>query len=395
MVNKILNKDKCCGCGVCVVACPIQAIEMIIDEEGFEYPLVDMQKCIRCDKCNKVCPMENPSLYGNSIRGTFAVKNKNEAVRSRSRSGGIFTAVTDAILNMGGSIYGSVLDDNYIAKHIRANQAEQRDKMCGSKYVQSSTVRVWNEVKQDIKDGKIVLFSGTSCQIDGLRHFLGKNTDNLYCMDIVCHGVPSPKILDMYIRWREEKLNSKCKRWNFRNKTDFGWADHIETMWMENGTRVDSKVYARIFYSDYPLRPSCYACPYKNIVHPGDITIADYWNIDKACRGFNDNKGVSLVLINNDKGQKLFAIAEKSLEYRQTEIEDSLQKPLYESATRPTDRENFWKLVEQDDFDNIALNYGGLDKKEVFNEKMYLPKAKMKKYKRIFRKFVRNKIGWL
>lgn len=380
MVDKILNKDSCCGCGVCMATCPVQAIEMIIDEEGFEYPIIDIKKCIQCNKCNIVCPMESPSRNENGLLGTFAVKHKNNEVRSKSRSGGIFTAVTDAVLNMGGSVYGSAQVDNFTAKHIRATQAVQRDRMCGSKYVQSSTVGIWDKVKQDIKDGNIVLFSGTSCQIDGLRHFLGKTPENLYCVDIVCHGVPSPKILNMYIRWREKKNGSQCKRLDFRNKMDFGWADHIETLWMENGLRIDSKVYAKIFYSDYPLRPSCYACPYKSIEHPGDISIADYWHIDKACHGFNDNKGVSLVLINSKKGQKLFDMTTPNLEYRQTRIEDSLQRPLYKSASRPTDRAVFWEMVEQDDFDYIAATYGGLNKKEVINEKLYLPKAKIKRF---------------
>ncbi len=379
MINKLVSKETCCGCGVCMCACPVDAIKMITDDEGFEYPIVDEKKCINCGRCEKVCPFNDMSEIKNSLLETFAVKHRDSEVRSRSRSGGIFTALTDVIFALNGVVYGAVLDDDFLVKHIRAENKNDRDRMCGSKYVQSSTYEIWNKVKKDLDLGRTVLFSGTSCQIDALKKFLGKDPENLYCVDIVCHGVPSPKVFQGYIKWQEKKADSKCIKIDFRNKKDFGWADHIETLWMDNGKRVDSKVYARIFYSDYPLRPSCYACPYKSVNHPGDISIADYWNIEKACPGYNDNKGVSLVLINSIKGRQFLEAVSKSIECKKTKIENSMQKPFYESSTCPNNRDRFWDLFNQSDFEFIAERYGGFDKKEALNEKMYLIKARIKK----------------
>lgn len=379
MINKLTKKETCCGCGVCVSACPVQAIKMVVDEEGFEYPIVNEKTCISCDRCNTVCPFCNISGCSNNLIETYAVKHRNEEVRMHSRSGGIFTALSDVVLSLGGTVYGAVIDDDFCVKHVRATEKFDRDKMCGSKYVQSSTYEIWEKVKEDINIGRIVLFSGTSCQIDGLKKFIGKDPDNLYCVDIVCHGVPSPKVLKKYISWQEKRARSKCIKLDFRNKKDFGWADHIETLWMKNGTRIDSKVYTRIFYSDYPLRPSCYVCPYKSINHPGDLSIADYWHVDDACPGINDNKGISLVLINTLKGMHFFEKVSDSIESRKTKIEDSMQKPFYESSSCPADRDKFWMFLSQCEFDQVAQKYGQFSIKESLNERLYLFKTKIKK----------------
>lgn len=207
----------------------------------------------------------------------YAVQHKSETVRAASKSGGIFTAVSDWILTQNGIVYGCALHERFRAVHIRALNAEDRDRMRGSKYIQSKLGDTYENVKNDLIDGRVVLFTGTSCQVAGLKQYLGKEYENLLCVDIVCHGVPSPKVWDEYLRWQEEKNKTKVMKVDFRNKTDFGWRAHKETLTFENGKNISSKVFTTLFYGHSILRPSCYECPYKSVMHPGDVTIVDYW----------------------------------------------------------------------------------------------------------------------
>lgn len=288
----------------------------------------------------------------------FAVKHRNELTRAKSRSGGIFTAVSDQFLN-GGVIYGCALDNKFNAHHIRVEDKSGRDKLRGSKYIQSKMEDCFRQVRKDLDEGREVLFSGTSCQVAGLRCYLKRDYSNLLCIDIVCHGVPSPKVWHKYLDWISK--GNKVTEVDFRNKTDFGWEAHVETIKMGND-KVDSEVFKNLFYGHNALRPSCYECPYKSIHHPGDITIADYWGIDKAAPGFNDNKGVSLVLVNTEKGQEYFEQAKNDVEWQETRIEDSMQPPLKAPFPRPKEREQFWKDFEEKDFSYIAKEYGTVRK---------------------------------
>lgn len=288
----------------------------------------------------------------------YAVKHKDEEIRAKSRSGGIFTALSDYILEQNGVVYGCVLDENFKAVHVRAENIEERNLMRGSKYIQSSMLDCYKQAKNDLFSGKIVLFSGTSCQISGLKGFLGQEYDNLLCVDIVCHGVPSPLVWEKYLEWQEKKNKSKVKSVDFRNKSKFGWKAHIETIVFENDKNVDSDIFKRIFYGHYALRPSCYKCPYKSIMHPADVTIADYWGIDDAVPGFNDNKGVSLVLLNTEKGSGFFEKVKNSCNFTEAEISKSLQPPLKAPFQQPADRKKFWDNFHNKSFDHIVKKYG-------------------------------------
>lgn len=292
------------------------------------------------------------------IPKTFAVKHKDERVRMASRSGGIFTALSDKVLKEEGVVYGCIMIDCSKAVHIRAESESERNKMRGSKYIQSDLGDVFKRVRIDLNKGRLVLFSGTSCQVSGLKGYLRKQYDNLLLVDIVCHGVPSPIVWQKYLNWQEKRNNSKIIRVDFRNKEDFGWTDHVESLYLENGKQVNSRVFKNLFYGHAVLRPSCYSCPYKDIIHPGDITIADYWGIEKAAPIFDDNKGTSLVLINNDKGQEWFEAIRKSLDTVETRIEDSMQPPLNAPFPQPSNREEFWRDIKDKDFDYVVNKYG-------------------------------------
>lgn len=316
-----------------------------------------------------------------SLLNVYAVKHKEFDIRMASRSGGVFTALSDEVLHRGGIVYGCVLNEQFEAVHVRAETAGERNKMRGSKYIQSNMGDIFTQVKQDLQNGRKVLFSGTSCQVAGLKAFLQKDySEQLLCVDILCHGVPSPLIWKKYLNWQEQKNNGKIISVNFRNKKDFGWRAHVETLTMQdpdgNTFSLNSEVFKELFYGHRALRPCCYRCPYKDIVHPADITIADYWGIDQASPGFNDNKGVSLVLINNFAGDRFFENIRDCLEVRECRIEDSMQPPLKAPFDRPSDRETFWKDVEKQEFDYIVKKY---------RAKTFMTRVK-KKVKRVLKK---------
>lgn len=288
----------------------------------------------------------------------YAVQHKDETIRAASRSGGIFTALSDWVLENNGVIYGCVLDNNFNAVHIRATNIEERNRMRGSKYIQSRLGNTFIDVKKDLVEGYIVLFSGTSCQIAGLQKYLGKNYKNLFCVDLVCHGVPSPKVWNFYLKWQEKRFKSKVYAVDFRNKKDYGWRDHVETLIFEDGKIENCRIFTTLFFNHCILRPCCYECPYKSLIHPGDITIADYWGIEKAAPEFDDNKGVSLVLINNEFGEKIFDAVKEKLKWKQTRIEDSMQPSLEKPVLRPDGREKFWEDFSRKKFGYIVREYG-------------------------------------
>ena len=277
-----------------------------------------------------------------------------------SRSGGFFTAASDEILRRGGVIYGCALTEDHKAVHIRAEDTQARDCMRGSKYVQSDMLDMFRSVKADLESGRQTLFSGTSCQTAGLKAFLGREYSDLYCIDIVCHGVPSPLVWRDYLRWQEKKYG-KCIAVDFRNKRDFGWADHVETLTMEgkNGIRkINSRIFTNLFYGHAILRPSCYKCPYKSVMHPGDITIADFWEIDRALPGFNDNKGVSLVLLNDPHGEELFGCLVGNLEVHKVRTKDCFRPSMLTPYPAPENRQAFWRDFSSQSFSTIAQKYG-------------------------------------
>ena len=306
----------------------------------------------------------------------YAVRHKDEDTRAASRSGGIFTALSDEVLGKNGVVYGCVLNENFDAVHVRAENKNERNRMRGSKYIQSSLGDTFRNIKVDLESGEVALFSGTSCQVAGLKAYLQKDYENLICVDIVCHGVPSAKVWDAYLSWQEEKNNSKITGVDFRNKKDFGWRAHNETLYFENNKVVSSGVFRTIFYGHNVLRPSCYECPYKSVIHPGDITIADYWGIENAAPEFDDNKGVSLVLVNNEAGEKMLDKVKDKIIWKETRIEDSLQPPLKAPFPQPETREQFWKDFETRDFSYITKKYGGAGFKN--GMKRFLGKVKRK-----------------
>lgn len=293
----------------------------------------------------------------------YAVKNKDESTRAASRSGGMFTALSDLVLNDGGVIYGCVLSDNFRkAQHIRAVTKEERNRMRGSKYIPSEIGDCYRLCGEDLKDGKKVLFSGTPCQIEALNCYLEAkkiDTSNLLRVDILCFAVASPKVWDKFLNWRAN--GKQIDEVDFRNKRKFGWAHHAETVTID-GQEHSSRIFAKIFGKNLSASSCCSRCCFKSVNRPSDITLGDYWGIDNLDPSFNDNKGVSLVIANTEKGEKAFSKCTSQIEFKQFDLYDSLQSALEKSVRIPREQDRFFKDLDNHDFDYIIKKY--LSKKE-------------------------------
>lgn len=303
---QIKDKSDCCGCTACASICPKDAMTMEPDTLGFKYPKVDLSKCIDCGLCEKVCAFNDS--YDKSLNlkepEIYAVRHKDMHEIETSRSGAAFIAISDFVLENGGIVYGVGYKEHFKVTHKRATTKWERNEFKGSKYVQSDLDGIFRQVKEDLKQGNTVLFSGTPCQTAGLNSYIGKKLrENLVLVDIVCHGVPSPYIWRDYLAYVENKYKSKVVKVDFRDKSRIGWSGHIESFVFDNGNKIESKIYTDLFYQHIMLRPSCGYCHYTNFNRPSDFTIADYWGWERINPNFNkDDKGVSLVLINTRKG---------------------------------------------------------------------------------------------
>lgn len=365
-MNVFKNKEQCSGCTACMHSCPVGAITMETDEEGFKYPVIDLKKCVNCGTCRRICPFNNKYERKDTLKTPeiYAVKNKDETTRISSSSGGAFSALAEHVLNAGGVVYGAAFDNEFAVKHVKITKQSELDKLKGSKYVQSDLSSIFLEVKKDIKLNKLVLFSGTPCQIAGLKAFF-KNVipEKLITIDLVCHGVPSPLIWREYIAMLQLKMKSKLQSYSFRNKKT-GW--HNSKLYAEfenhkslfNDPLLDS--FNDIFYKHVALRPACHSCVFSNFERPADITLADFWGIEKHLPEFDDDKGVSMVILNTKKGKKIFDNVKADLiceirNKKETEADQNLYKPSKISLQRG----EFWNDFSKYGFEYIAKKYTG------------------------------------
>lgn len=352
------NKYLCSGCTACQSICPANAIEMIRDEEGFKYPKINKEKCIDCKACITVCPNVKKSSENNMIKAHGA-KLKNTESRMTSRSGGVFIALSDYILEQNGIIYGSVLNKDFSVSHSRATTKEERDLFKGSKYVQSDMKDTIKNVIEDLKSGRKVLFSGTPCQVGGLLAATEKSLqDNLFTIDILCHGVPSNMVYEEFLKYIEEKENKKIKEFIFRDKS-FGWSTHYETCIFEDDSKLTTGYFKDLFYGHNILRPSCFKCNYANTNRPADITIADFWGVNKINPEFYDEKGVSLAIINSGKGKKFFEQIKQDIDMIDCSLEDCIKYActLTAPSAEPVTRNEFWEDYKIKSFDEIIKKY--------------------------------------
>lgn len=365
------HKDDCCGCTLCSAVCPKQAITMKPDPMGFLYPEIDDALCIDCGKCARYCNFkedyETPFLIEKPL--AFGGRHKNLAEVAKSQSGAAFVVLSDYILSQGGVVYGVGYKDFFRAAHKRATTIEERDEFRGSKYVQSDMTDIFEQVKADLVDGKKVMFTGTPCQVAAVASYIGNKElrNNLFLMDIVCHGVPGPFMWRDYLHFLESKEKQKLTSVNFRDKKYKGWHAHVESFTFEH---TYTYTYTYLFYSHINLRYSCGKCPYTNFRRISDITVSDFWGVEKskAARLGADNKGCSLFLVNTEKGRIWFDAIRDELDSIPVGLDECIQPQLLHPAQLHKKRDKFEEDYVKHGFAYVRRKYGNVGINRVINK---------------------------
>lgn len=305
-----INREKCTGCGACVQRCPKQCIAWEEGEFGFLYPTIDASICIDCGLCEQVCSIEKSVLAPEQQR-VYAAVHRTSEVLMRSTSGGAFTALAQIILQSGGAVYGVTMSDFMRVTHVRTEMTTGLDALRGSKYVQSDTGATYLQAEKDLKAGQSVLYSGTPCQIDGLKRFLQKDYDNLYTADIVCHGVGSQAYFDQYMEYARARYG-RIEALQFRSKEYAGWScggGVVVTGASDSQRTLPYRDYDNYYYAYFLsgeiYRMSCYSCKYANTKRVGDFSLGDYWGVEALHLPLQTENGCSLLIVNSEKGQAL------------------------------------------------------------------------------------------
>lgn len=348
-MQQICTADHCTGCGACLNGCSRQAIQMQEDVKGYSYPFINEALCVNCSKCVAICPALH-KVEGSVPKTVLAAFDKNEASRKKSSSGGIFACLADKVLATGGSVFGAAMDVDLTVRHREITCPADLDQLRGSKYVQSEIGLCYQQAEQRLRENKQVLFSGTPCQIAGLKAYLGREYPNLLTVDILCHGVPSPGLFRKYVAGEEALAGAKMTEMQFRSKR-IGWKKFFTVRRFENGTEANwPDTFVPGFLQNLYLRDSCYSCKYATEKRQGDITLGDYWGYTESAPAYleDDDKGISLVLINSEKGQQAFCRIRHQLAVSEKNLEDAkVGNPvLYKPCERSEAYESFWQDAE-------------------------------------------------
>ena len=345
----IIDSERCTGCGACLQVCSCSAINWEKNREGFDVPVVDENKCIDCGLCRKVCPYETER--GDADPEVYAAVHKDPEVVKKSSSGGAFTAVSDWILEQGGVVYGVAFDKKLEAHYLRAENEKKRNQMRGTKYLQCPGNALYGLVEKDLRDQKTVLVTGTPCQLSGLSLVLKQKkvpSERLYLIDNICHGVASPLVFDEYLKYiRSTVLKSKeIRKFSMRSKK-VSWQKQYLDCRTEAGdeSRILNKKasWNKLYQTTYFIRPSCYSCRFTSYDRVGDMTFGDYWNIENAGVSLDHSKGISLILVNTEKGRELLEASKDRLLLEKSDKNKCWQIHLERPLPRPKKREVIWE----------------------------------------------------
>lgn len=358
---KIRDKRNCTGCGACVAVCPRDCIRMAEDREGFLYPEVDVDRCIRCGACLRACPTLQ-KCEGSQPPAVYAAVSLDDETRSQSSSGGVFSLVASYILDRGGVVFGAAFDPEGNVVHTAVRTREGLSALRGSKYVQSRIGGAYREARELLEQGVPVYFTGTPCQIEGLLKFLKKDYSHLLTQDLICHGVPSPLAFREYIAYQEKRHGAASTKILFRKK-DPAIKPYLIDIEFENGRHyacaANEDPYMKAFLRDFSLRPSCYDCRFKGVGRVSDITLADYWGIDKVHPDFASGDGVSLVWIHSSKGAHAFEALQGKMKVIPSDLERAVafNRAAIFSAKKPPGRSRFMHSLERMDFSEAVERF--------------------------------------
>ena len=358
MIDNI-SRDLCCGCAACYDSCAIGAIVFNEEDCGFLYPAVNKELCISCGKCLSACGAYFDGVSKDkSILKVYAAQNTENTTLKNSSSGGVFSAAANYILDAKGVVCGAGFDDDLTLKHIVIDDRSALPKLMGSKYIQSNTRGIYKTVKKHLNNGVLTMFVGTPCQVRALKMFLKKDYDNLIAVDIICHGVPSQGFFDKYKQYLSKKHRRNVREVYFRDKIR-GWKGFCVKIVFDDGNEIyenmDDNLYMRLFLNNFSIRNSCYNCRANNYRSESDITLGDFWNIERRNEEFADNRGTSAVIVNSLKGAEFFENIKKRLRY----CEDSLDylvknnHVLECSVSVPTKKESFIRNYMNENIDKL------------------------------------------
>lgn len=388
----IQNKIDCCGCNVCGDACAKKAISFVTDEEGFLYPQVDKGLCVECGRCEKVCPMLNLDAaknHGQHQPKVYGAYHKNIAIRFDSTSGGVFSALANAMYKQGGYVSGAVFNEDWTVSNFISNNKKDLARLRSSKYVQSNAEGLYTTIRKLLEQGEHVLACGSPCQMAALRTYLGKDYDNLIIVDFLCRATNSPKAYRKYLDYLEETFEGKIVYIKAKNK-DHGWRSLARKVLFDNG-RVyygegHEDHYRRGYHANFFERPSCYDCKFKGMPRIADITLADFWGVERVAPKMDNNLGTSLVFVNTEKGEQFFDSAASKLEvkkYSFDEIHLYNKDAIWGGIKQPNvDREQMFRDMDTMRFDKVAEKYFPLPKPQV------IKMTWMAKFKRYINKMI-------
>lgn len=350
---KLIRKNLCCGCGGCSVVCPRSAIIIKMDHEGFLYPHLMTESCIECGLCLKICPINQKNAAPSYSEKCYAAYSKNKSLRLKSSSGGVFGELALSVLRKSGIIYGVAMKQADYAYHKRISDEKELTAILGSKYLPSHIENTFELAKKDLNSKKLLLFSGTPCQIAALKSFLGKNYENLITCEVICHGVPSEKVWHKYlteITAETSLADAQCV--SFRDK-EYGWESCQLCIAGNSPERVAIKIkekhreniFFKVFLSNLCLRPSCYRCQFRNGISGADISLGDFWGIEKFYPDLNTKDGISAVVVRSEKGVSLLQNIKNELYLQEVSLTEIVAgNPCYlSSSAEPTGRKYFMK----------------------------------------------------
>lgn len=373
MKTKICDDNNCTGCRLCLNVCPKQCISIAEDECGFDYPVIDHTKCIDCTLCRKKCPSNN-EFVGKTGDFYMAI-NKDVKVLKESSSGGVFSALASYVLNRGGVVFGAQLDEKTkVVEHVCVNSESEMYRIRKSKYYQSNMGNIFKKVLEELKKDKLVLFSGTACQIVSIYSFVPrKYYDNLITVDVLCHGVSSKKIVDSYIASEEKRFGKKIKSFQFRIKESFGWQSgggtKMKLVFEDDSFHIDENViddFFLAFNNNVALRESCYVCKYCGIKRISDFTISDFWGVkeERASKELQNN-GVSILVCNSDKSKNVLCLLYNYLYIEKITRDEAIpyNNAFTEPNKRPNNRDEFTSMMKNNEnFNKIMTKLYRKDK---------------------------------